>query len=191
MIMKPITKKIILAVSMVAILAALFVVFGGSDNNAAPLSKSEKVPVRLQIEKLNVNAEIIQVSLTPEGAMDAPKGPREAGWYNLGPKPGEVGSAVIAGHYGWKDGEQAIFDELSKLKKGDRISVTAKDGSISTFEVRESRTYKADENPSEVFFSEDGKAHLNLVTCSGSWNANEESYATRLVVFTDEVVEQE
>jgi LPXTG-site transpeptidase (sortase) family protein len=185
--MKPTTKKIILAAAMATILATGFFVFKGSDNNVSVVSKSEQVPVRLKIEKLNLDAEIIQVGVTPEGNMDAPEGPKETGWYNLGPKPGEVGNAVIAGHYGWKDGIQAAFDELSKLKKGDRISVTAKDGWVSIFEVRESRTYKADENPADVFLSNDGKAHLNLVTCSGSWNANEESYTTRLVVFTDKV----
>jgi sortase A len=180
-------KNLILATAMAAILIGAFVVFNGPDSNISIGSESEKVPVRLQIEKLDVDAEVIQVGLTPEGAVDVPKGPLEAGWYNLGPKPGEVGSAVIDGHYGWKDGKQAIFDELSKLKKGDRIYVTAKDGSVSTFEVRESRTYKAGENPSDVFFSSDGKAHLNLITCSGSWNANEESYSTRLVVFAGKV----
>ena len=43
------------------------------------------------------------VGLTPGGAMDVPKGPSDVAWFDLGPRPGEVGSAVIAGHEGWKD----------------------------------------------------------------------------------------
>ncbi|PIZ82226.1 MAG: class F sortase, partial [Parcubacteria group bacterium CG_4_10_14_0_2_um_filter_41_6] len=37
----------------------------------------------------------------------------------------------------------------------------------------------------EVFNSSDGKAHLNLITCTGVWNKEDNAFSERLVVFTD------
>lgn len=41
----------------------------------------------------------------------------------------------------------------------------------------------------EIFFSKDGKSHLNLITCGGVWNKVTKHYPDRLVVFTERVVE--
>jgi hypothetical protein len=51
--------------------------------------------------------------------------------------------------------------------------------------VRELRTYGPDEYASAVFRSSDGKAHLNLITCEGTWNSAQKSFSNRLVVFAD------
>lgn len=143
------------------------------------------LPVRLTIPRIDVDAAIEFVNLTPEGAMAVPKSPVNAAWFELGPRPGEEGSAVIAGHYGWKDGIPAIFDNLSVLQKGDKIYVEDETGTKIVFVVRKLRSYGEYEDASEVFGSNDGKAHLNLVTCEGAWNKSSKSYAKRLVVFTD------
>lgn len=45
--------------------------------------------MRLMISKLRINASIQHLGLTPDGAMDVPKGPAEVAWFNLGPRPGE------------------------------------------------------------------------------------------------------
>jgi LPXTG-site transpeptidase (sortase) family protein len=147
-------------------------------------AQEKNVPVRLTIPIIGVNAKIDQVGLTPSGAMDAPKGPDEAAWFALGPTPGNVGSAVIAGHYGWKNGKAAVFDKLNTLHKGDIITVESATGSSTSFVVRELRTYDARMDATDVFTSKDG-AHLNLITCIGTWDASEKSYSKRIVVFTD------
>ena len=77
------------------------------------------------------------------------------------------------------------FDNLSKLKKGDEISVEDDKGVITTFIVREFKTYAYDDQALDVFISKDNKAHLNLITCSGSWDNTRKSHSSRLVVFTD------
>ena len=115
-----------------------------------------------------------------------PKGPATSAWFDLGPRPGENGSAVIDGHFGWKDGIPAVFDNLSKLQKGDIIYVEDTTGSTTAFVVRDIETYGQDEDASDIFASDDGKAHLNLITCGGVWNNAQKSYSNRLVVFTDE-----
>jgi len=146
------------------------------------------LPVRLKIAAINIDANIEHVGITEGGAMDAPKGPLEVAWYNLGPRPGEVGSAVIDGHSGWKDSRPAVFDNLHKLKKGDKIFVESDTGEITIFVVRELRSYGLSEDTSSVFEEQDGLAHLNLITCSGDWNPLEQTHSSRLVVFTDQEI---
>ena len=143
------------------------------------------LPARLKIPKIRVDADFVYVGLTPDGTMDSPKKPLDVAWFKVGPRPGEIGSAVVAGHFGWKENKKAIFDDLSKLREGDKVYVDDEKGVTTTFVVRELRTYDENQDASDVFGSSDGKAHLNLVTCQGVWNKNRKSYSKRLVVFTD------
>jgi LPXTG-site transpeptidase (sortase) family protein len=144
------------------------------------------LPVRLKIPGINVDAPLRPVGLTPDGSMDTAKGPDEAVWFEPGPRPGEDGSAVIAGHYGtWKNGEGSVFDNLHELSKGDKLYIEDDEGATISFVVRESRTYNSNADPSDVFSSSDGKSHLNLITCEGVWNKDSKSYSQRLVIFTD------
>lgn len=136
------------------------------------------LPVRFIIPKLSIDAPVEYVGITPEGLMDVPKGPNNVAWFNLGTPPGEVGSAVIAGHSGYKNNRPAVFDNLDKLQKGDKISVEDESGTIITFVVRELRTYNPKANPPEVFNSNDGASHLNLVTCTGDWNETARTHSS-------------
>lgn len=152
------------------------------------LSDSEAccgLPVRLKIPKINIDAVLEHVGLTPSGAMDMPKGYDNAAWFNLGPRPGKNGSAVIDGHYGRINGKASVFDNLYKLRIGDKIFVEDEKGATTVFVVRESRTYVPNADASDVFISNDGNAHLNLITCEGSWDKVSKSYSKRLVVFAD------
>lgn len=157
---------------------------GGQEKIEPPLLSVGR-PVRLKIPVINVDSFVEYVGLTPLGAMDAPKAPEDVAWFNLGPRPGEDGSATISGHYGWKDDIPAVFDDLSKLKKGDKIYVEDDKGAIIIFVAREFRVYGEREEASSVFISNDGKSHLNLITCGGGWDKVKKSYPNRLVVFTD------
>lgn len=150
-------------------------------------SHTQNLPARLKIPSINVNSAIEYVGVAQNGTMDLPKSPERAGWFAPGPRPGEVGSAVIAGHYGWKDGIPAVFDTLSALQKGDKIYIEDGKGSVVTFVVREMHSYDPAADATVIFTSTDGKSHLNLITCEGVWNKVQQSYAERLVVFADRV----
>lgn len=147
--------------------------------------QNPEFPVRLMIPIIAVDEGVEQVGLTTSGAMDAPKGPTGVGWFNLSPFPGKAGNAVIDGHFGWKDGVSAAFNNLYQLHTGDKIYVKNEDGVTYTFMVRDVQTYGADEDVSNLFASNDKKAHLTLITCEGEWNKSEKRYADRLVVFAD------
>lgn len=56
------------------------------------------IPVRLNIPAIRVNADIESVGITSNGNMGTPKAAMNAGWLSPGIRPGETGSAFIAGH---------------------------------------------------------------------------------------------
>lgn len=150
-----------------------------------PESAGIGVPVRFQIPSIGVDAAIEQVGLTTDGSMGVPQDPMNAAWYELGPSPGETGSAVIAGHVDWYGGATGVFANLDKVRPGDTVTVHDDSGAAISFVVREIRVYAAAEDAAAVFISTDGKAHLNLITCDGTWNKDAQQYSERLVVFTD------
>jgi DTW domain-containing protein YfiP len=55
--------------------------------------------------------------------------------------------------------------------------------------VNKLKIYKQNENAPEVFNSSDDKAHLNLITCDGTWDKAQKIYSDRLVVFADKKIE--
>ena len=68
-------------------------------------SSQPGLPLNLSIPKIRLNVSLEHIGLTTQGEMAVPDGIGNAGWYNLGPRPGEKGNAVIDGHYGvWKNG---------------------------------------------------------------------------------------
>lgn len=151
-----------------------------------PIHTEPGLPVRLTISSININTTIDYVGLTPDGSMDIKANPEVVGWYMIGPRPGDKGSAVIAGHYGWQpNGKPAIFNDIQKLHKGDELSVVDQQGQSVTFVVREIRKYNPDADATAVFKSSDDGSHLNLITCNGVWVKDKQSYSDRLVVFTD------
>jgi len=140
--------------------------------------------VRLKIPKINVDAiiEYVDLKLTGDGC---PERSTAVAWLQIGNRPGNIGTAVIAGHYGTlKNGKGSIFDNLKKLNKGDQLYIQDDRGVTITFVVRENGNYDANADASSVFTSSDGKSHLNLITCEG-WDKVSESYTKRLVIFTD------
>jgi LPXTG-site transpeptidase (sortase) family protein len=162
-----------------------------NDSENIDTHKQEQViffglPARLKIPAIAVDAAVESLGVTVSGEMDIPKGPDNVAWFNLGTIPGENGSAVMAGHFGaWKNGQGSVFDNLHTLKVGDKILVEDEKGETVTFVVREIRNFDPKADATEVFISDDGKSHLNLVTCEGIWNKDSKSYSQRLVVFAD------
>lgn len=150
-----------------------------------PLAAVPGLPARLQIPKLNIDTPVDSLGLTSEGDLDTPNTATNAGWYNAGARPGVIGSAVIDGHYGYANNVPAVFDHLHTLVKGDVFYVEDEQGVRYAFMVSGLRTFSPDDDTSPVFSSSDGRAHLNLITCQGTWNKDKASYSNRLVVFAE------
>lgn len=143
----------------------------------------QALPERLIIPAIKVDALVETVGVTPEGNMDVPKNPSNVGWFGLGARPGEMGSAVMAGHVDGPYGESEIFFRLKDIKIGDDLYVNDISGNTEHFVVTRIQSYLAG-FADEVFNKDDG-THLNLITCSGTWDKSKKSYSKRLVVFAD------
>ncbi|MEP7167216.1 MAG: class F sortase [Candidatus Woesebacteria bacterium] len=157
----------------------------GATTAEAP-DQSEKIgrPLRIQIPKMDIDTTIQSVGLTQDGAMDVPSITSDVGWFSFGPRPGEKGSAVIAGHLNGVDGSKGVFEELRSLEPGDSVFIEDDMGKRHAFIVRKSHTYNAGDDVFEVFNQSEG-IHLNLITCDGLWNIRTKSYTKSLVVFAD------
>lgn len=147
------------------------------------------IPVHIKISSIALDAPIEQVGLTTTGAMDVPKDPQNAGWYQLGARPGQAGSAAIAGHVDWWDNTTGVFADLDQVRPGDAITIQDASGKDIVFIVRELRKFDPTADSTEVFSSNDGLAHLSLITCTGTWNKKARQYNERLIVFAVRVEE--
>lgn len=141
-------------------------------------------PVRVRIASINLDAPVASVGFDADGFMDIPPTAQELGWFEPGYIPGEQGNAVIAGHLDTESGKPAAFWNLNQLEAGDAIDVFYDDGSMRTFEVLRQETYTSNAAPLETIFGSATGAYLNLITCDGIWNPEEESYEERLVVYS-------
>ena len=145
-----------------------------------PGATSASPPTRLAIPLLGVDAVVESVGVDPQGRMAVPSRAENVGWYHLGPSPGEAGDAVIDGHLDWSTGP-AVFWYLGRLKIGDEISVTKADGHRAQFVVNGVSTVPYDSRPPGLFATS-GPPSLSLITCSGPWDRQKQTYLTRLVV---------
>lgn len=149
------------------------------------------LPVRLIIPTLNIDAGFQDTGLKPDGTMEVPSTIYVAGWFTGSVRPGEKGVAIVTGHVAQIRGgvvtKPGVFSNLYEIHMGDKLSIVDDKGKAINFVVREVRNYDPTADATDVFTSNDGGAHLNLITCEGTWNAAQVSYTQRLVVFTDAV----
>lgn len=152
-----------------------------------------ELPVRLVIPSIGVDAPVQYVGLDASGSgeMGIPSNFTDVGWYEGGVRPGMRGSAVIAGHYNGKGVPEAVFYDLNSLQVGDEVVVVSAERVEDIFEVVKVETYDYDAATSDVFLSTDGKARLNLITCSGEWLPEQKLFNKRTVVFTEQLTDVE
>jgi len=143
-------------------------------------------PTRLLIPAIGVNALIESVGILPGGDLATPtKSPwQNVGWYKVGPRPGERGSAVIDGHLDRPGGYPAVFWRLRDLRVGDEVFVRNTDGTTRHFQVTRIALYKPETAPFQDIFGNRSGAYLNLITCAGDWIPSEHQTTLRLVVYT-------
>ncbi|WP_280771392.1 class F sortase [Salipaludibacillus daqingensis] len=147
------------------------------------------IPVTVEIPAIDVKADVTEVGLEDDGAMEVPDDGDLVGWFNRGVKPGATGNAVLAGHVDDRSGP-AIFFDLKDLEIGDKIIITDEDGTVLTFQVKDREVYPYDDAPISKVFGPSSSRNLNLITCTGEFDRDQGTHRERLVVFT-ELVEEE
>lgn len=153
----------------------------------SPLPDIIENPKTLSIPKLGINTVIESVGNDSVGRMDVPKQAQNVAWYNLGFKVGEVGSAVLAGHFDDTSGKPAVFYHLNQLTEGDEVVVSDDKGKRMVYKVTKMLVYDEDKVPLMDIFNSPDKSRLNLITCDGIYDASSNSYSRRMVVYTEKV----
>jgi LPXTG-site transpeptidase (sortase) family protein len=143
---------------------------------------SGPVPVAVEIPSIQVAAEVVASGIDVEsGQMEIPATAAQVGWYRFGPRPGEAGSAVLAGHVDMAGQGPGAFFHLDRLVAGDEVAVHLSDGSIQRFQVVDTVRVPKGDLDVEAIFSRQGGARLTLVTCGGAFNRTERSYDDNVV----------
>lgn len=150
---------------------------------------SVALPVRIIIPTLQIDTPIEIVGRTEDGAMQSPSNFRDVAWYKEGARPGENGSAVVAGHLDNALGIAGVFKNLDTLSVGSYVYVQTISGQKKRFRVMRVAEYRYDEVPTRELFEKSGGKYLNLITCSGSWLWKDGTYDQRLIVYTEHAPE--
>lgn len=140
-------------------------------------------PVAIDIPAIDVSSPLVWLGLRPNGTVEVPADPDSAGWFRRGTEPGRRGSAVILGHVDSEAGP-AVFARLRELDRGDSVTVERADGSVVEFAVMKSVTYLNADFPAQRVYAAQGAQRLNLVTCTGAYDADRGGYQANLVVYT-------
>lgn len=151
--------------------------------DAAPGLERAK-PTRLRIPQIAVDAPFTELALTPTGQLDAPPPDDKnlVGWYRDGVTPGELGSAVVAGHVDTTKGP-AVFLLLSYLRQGSKVEVSREDGTVAVFSVDSVETFAKDAFPDDKVYGKTPDAQLRLITCGGTYDKKRRDYPDNVVVF--------
>ncbi|WP_203935633.1 class F sortase [Planosporangium mesophilum] len=145
---------------------------------------SRSVPVRMSIPALDVASSLVPLGLTADQTLEVPpvEDPMQAGWYSLGPTPGETGVAVIVGHV---DGyhEPGIFYQLYQLKRGDQVLITRQDGGTARFAVYRTAQVDKTDFPTDQVYAATSRPELRLITCGGNFDRRSGNYTDNIIVF--------
>ena len=152
-----------------------------AQQRSAPVSP----PVALTIPAIGVQTSLVRLGLTASGALQVPASTAVAGWYTGSPRPGAVGSAVIAGHIDSQAGP-GVFFRLSSLHPGDLVYVRRADGTLAVFRVTDVRQYAKDGFPTSAVYGPTPDPELRLITCGGTFDPALGSYLSNTVAFAVE-----
>jgi len=152
-----------------------------------PSTLTAPLPVALQIPAIGVRTRLVQLGITRQGTLQVPSSPYVAGWYTGSPRPGEIGSSIIAGHIDSYLGP-GVFYRLGELHPGDRIYVRQANGRSAVFEVTAVHEYPKAHFPTAAVYGPVPDAELRLITCGGTFDYATHSYLSNIVVYSTEVM---
>jgi len=143
-------------------------------------------PVSLSIPAIDVHTRLIRLGLTAQDTLQIPASTSVAGWYTGSPRPGQTGSAIIAGHIDSYRGP-GVFFRLRLLRPGDRIYIRRADGTLAVFRVYAGRIYAKDRFPTQQVYGPAPDPELRLITCGGTFDPAVGSYLSNVVVYAAQI----
>jgi sortase (surface protein transpeptidase) len=138
----------------------------------------------VSIPAIDAASSLMPLGLNPDRTIQVPplSNPLQAGWYSLGPTPGEAGSSVILGHVDGHN-EPGIFFRLRDLRPGNPVLVAREDGVTARFVVYRTEQVPKDDFPTEKVYAATNRPELRLITCGGSFDWLSGNYRDNVIVF--------
>lgn len=149
-----------------------------------PEEQSRVEPVSVAVPGIGVDSPLLRLGLTTDGSLEVPtvEESKTAGWYALGPAPGDPGPAVIVGHVDG-GGEPGVFFALHRVSVGAEVLVHREDGSELRFVVDRVREVAKAAFPTDEVYGWTERPELRLVTCGGSFDRARGSYRSNVLIF--------
>ena len=149
------------------------------DARAAP-------PRWIRIPAIGVSARVVALGLNPDRTLEVPRRWADAGWYTGGPRPGQRGPAVIAGHVDSMSGP-AVFYRLGELRRGALVRIRRADGSTVTYGVEGVERWPKDRFPTGRVYGRTARSTLRLITCGGAFDKATGHYLDNVIVYATRV----
>lgn len=145
------------------------------------------LPRFISIPKYNVKSRVLRMGVKSNNELKAPNNIFDSGWYDGSAKPGEKGAVLIDGHVRGPT-KPGVFYNLKNLSTGDVIEITRGDGQIIKYKAVKSKLYTASQTDMVAALKPiEGERGLNLITCAGKFNREQNNYEDRLVVFAVQI----
>ncbi len=147
---------------------------------------SAEYPRAIYINKIGVAARVLPMSINTDGSVQSPLNIFDAGWYTGSVKPGEIGASFIDGHASGATRE-GLFGSLDALAIGDTIDVEKGDGTKLTYKVVHTETVALEGLDMKKVLLPHGNSlkALNIMTCTGNWLEDKQTFDQRVVVYTE------
>ena len=158
------------------------------DNGVVPSSGPRfETQWELILPSAGIRAAVVQVGLTPDGAMGSPDNPFVVGWFNRSALPGESGNALLGGHRDYQDRDGnidvGVCWKLDDTRVGDQlIMVDESQNRYYVYDIVDKATIRPDSKEAIRYLSQTRESVVTLITCSGDFDAQTHSYEERIVV---------
>ena len=158
------------------------------DNGVVPSSGPRfDTPWELILPSARISAAVVQVGLTPDGAMGSPDNPHVVGWFHRSAVPGDLGNALLGGHRDYRDRDGnvgvGVCWELDRTRVGDQLimhdQVTSR---YYVYDIVEIATIRPDSDDAVKYLSQTRESVVTLITCSGDFDEETSSYEERIIV---------
>jgi hypothetical protein len=135
--------------------------------STAPSGGRPAEPTRISIASAGAAGPVERMGVK-SGQLQIPP-PGRAGWFDAGPRPGEIGRAVIVSHVDSKQGP-ALFFNLLQQQRGSRIVVRDRRGGEHRFAVVRRRQIEKSHFPAASVYGASARPMLVLITCGGPFS---------------------
>ncbi len=166
-----------------------------SENKPTPEDMSSYLvaptyPRFIRIQSIAVDSRVRRLGLDSKGEVDAPNNINDVGWYDGSVKPGEKdGASIIEAHVAGPT-LRGVFWDLNKVPVGAIIEIEKGNGASIKYKVTKTEKVPPAQFVMNKYLTPEisGQHDLKLITSSGKYNVINGIYATRLVVFAQQII---